>query len=52
MADAKKKKKTVKELEDELKRARSQGRNARERMRAFKEGLEAGLDLSSKARRD
>lgn len=47
-----KKRKTVKQLEEELKSARSHGRNARERLKSYKQGVKDGLDLAREARRD
>ena len=45
-------KKSPTELLAELKSARSAARNARERLKAFKEGIKEGLALAKEARRD
>ena len=46
------KKKTVAELTSELKSARSTGRNARERLKAYKEGFQDGMQACKEGRRD
>ena len=46
MASKRRKRKTPTQLEEELKSARRAARNARERLKAYKQGLRDGMDLA------
>lgn len=45
-----KKRKTVKNMEKDLATARSSARNAQNRLKAYKEGIQEGIKISKEAR--